>query len=176
VRKAPGGAGAAPAIFFWAAFLRSFCSRRLSFPGLGNRGGGGPGGPLVPRPPAIRGIEVPEMSILHWRRREQQLAWPPCPPHGWRQMGPHCLGRLGGCRSLAVRSPPPGPKPSRGLLSLCINLTIPRVDVSPPSLHGQLQGSVLGTGPAHKAGSLMCINWPRTQIHAGWGQETTGEL
>lgn len=51
VRKAPSGTGGpAPVILFRAAFLRSFCRRTLSFPGLGSRGGGGPEGPWGHRP------------------------------------------------------------------------------------------------------------------------------
>lgn len=62
VRKAPGRAGAAAAIFFRAAFLRSFCRRRLSFPGLGSRGGG-PGGLWGLGPPASRVTDAAEMSM-----------------------------------------------------------------------------------------------------------------
>lgn len=64
VRKGPGGAGGpALLVLFRAAFLRSFCRRRLSFPGLGSSGGGGPGGPGGRRAAISGATEAAEVSI-----------------------------------------------------------------------------------------------------------------
>lgn len=81
VRKAPGGAGGPPPpILFRAAFLRSFCRRRLSFPGLGSRGGGGPGGPGRHGPAVPGATEAAEMNITApWGGKEEAVIPALCP-------------------------------------------------------------------------------------------------
>lgn len=98
VRKAPCGAESPPpTIFFRASFLSSLCRRTLSFPGLGIRGGGAPGGPWGQGPAASGVIEAVEISIaVPWGGEGQPSAgregtWSPCCAGGPEAQRSYCL-------------------------------------------------------------------------------------